>query len=110
MRKRVGDRIDFAASQEVGHEYPQISPEAFAKAVQLVRLDGSVASGASAAFETLGLERVYESVPALAPLSEWAYGVVARNRGVFYWLTRLTFGARVEPARFARTQWLFLRM
>ncbi len=28
----------------------------------------------------------------------------------FYWLTRLTFGKRIEPARFALTQWLFLRL
>ncbi len=28
----------------------------------------------------------------------------------FYWLTRLTFGKRIEPARFALTQWLFLRV
>jgi hypothetical protein len=28
---------------------------------------------------------------------------------LFYWLTRLTFGTRIEPARFADTQRLFLR-
>ena len=33
-------RIDFAPSQEVGYQYPQIPPDAFGKSVQLVRPDG----------------------------------------------------------------------
>jgi hypothetical protein len=74
-----------------------------------VRPDGSVTSGARAVFETLGRERLYEAVPGLAPATEAAYRVIARNRDVFYWITRIAFGRRIEPARFALTQWLFLR-
>src|SRR5712692_7575388 len=73
FRKRTGDRVDYAPSQEVGERYSQISREAFAQSVQLVRVDGTVASGARAVFEAAGRERVYESVPLLAPVSEWAY-------------------------------------
>src|SRR5207244_1351738 len=87
FRKLAGDRIDFAPSQEVEHDYPKIPHEAFGKSVQLVRTDGSVASGARAVFESLGWERSYESVPLLAPVSEWAYRLIARNRGFFYWVT-----------------------
>jgi hypothetical protein len=39
-----------------------------------------------------------------------AYRYIARHRDLFYWLTRLSFGKRIEPARFAKTQWLFLRL
>jgi len=109
FRKRAGGHLDFAPSQEAGHRYPQIPREDFAKSVQLVRADGSVASGARAVFEALRWERAYESVPALAPLSEWAYRTIAAHRDVFYWVTRLTVGTRIEPASFAKTQWLFLR-
>ncbi len=28
----------------------------------------------------------------------------------FYWLTRLTFGTRIEPTQFELTQWVFLRV
>ena len=42
--------------------------------------------------------------------TEAAYRFIARRRTFFYWLTRLTFGKRIEPARFAITQWLFLRL
>ncbi len=108
-KRRTGDQVDYAPSQEVGEQYPQIPREAFGRSVQLVHLDGSVTSGARAVFETLGLEGVYRGVPLLAPVSELAYRVVARHRSFFYWVTRLTFGTRIEPARFAVTQWLFLR-
>jgi predicted DCC family thiol-disulfide oxidoreductase YuxK len=109
-KRLTGERIDYAASQEVGGRFPQIPPEAFAQSVQLVRADGSVASGARAVFETLGQERIYESSRLVAASSEAAYRFIARHRSFFYWLTRLTFGKRIEPARFALTQWLFLRL
>jgi predicted DCC family thiol-disulfide oxidoreductase YuxK len=103
-RKLTGDRVEYAASQEVGERYPQIAKQEFSEAVQLVRPDGSVASGARAVFETLGHERLY-----FAP-SEWAYRIIARHRDFFYHLTKWTFGTRIEPARFALTQWIFVRL
>ena len=109
-KKLTGDAVDFAPSQEVADQFPQIPREAFAQAVQLVRVDGTVASGARAVFETLGRERLYESSRLVAAASETAYSLIARHRDLFYWLTRLTFGTRIEPARFAKTQWLFLRL
>lgn len=113
-KRLTGERIDYAPSQEVAGRFPQIPAEAFAEAVQLVRPDGSVASGARAVLETLGRERLYESSPfigdGIARLAEAAYRFIARHRSFFYWLTRLTFGKRIEPARFALTQWLFLRL
>ena len=109
-KRLTGERIDYAPSQEAASRFPQIPPEACAQAVQLVRPDGSVASGARAVFETLGREGIYESSPWIAASAEAAYRFIARRRSFFYWLTRLTFGKRIEPARFALTQWLFLRL
>jgi len=109
-KRLTAGRIEFAPSQEVGDRFPQIPPRAFAEAVQLVRPDGSVASDARAVFETLNRERIYESSHWVAASSEAAYRFIARRRSLFYWLTRLTFGKRIEPARFALTQWLFLRL
>ena len=45
----------------------------------------------------------------LASVSEASYRFIAKHRDLFYWLTRLTFGTRIEPSRFADTQRLFLR-
>jgi predicted DCC family thiol-disulfide oxidoreductase YuxK len=109
-KRLTGDRIEFAPSQDVANLYPQIPPEAFAQSVQLVRPDGSVSSGARAVFETLDREGIYESSRFVAASSEAAYRFIARHRNFFYWVTRLTFGKRIEPARFALTQWLFLRL
>ena len=109
-KRLTGDAVDFAPSQEVADQFPQIPREAFAQAVQLVRVDGTVAGGARAVFETLGRERLYESSRMVAAASETAYKSIARHRDLFYWLTRLSFGTRIEPARFFKTQLLFLRL
>jgi predicted DCC family thiol-disulfide oxidoreductase YuxK len=109
-KRLTGGRVAYAPSQDVGAQYPQIPPEAFADSVQLVRPDGSFVGGAQAVFETLGWERAYRELPLLAPMAEAAYRVIARHRNFFYWVTRLCFGSRVEPARFQLTQSLFLRV
>jgi predicted DCC family thiol-disulfide oxidoreductase YuxK len=104
-RMLTGDRVDYAPSQEAGERYPQISKKEFSQAVQLVRADGTIVSGARAVFETLG----YKKVP-FAPVMEWGYRIVAGHRDLFYHLTKWTFGTRIEPARFALTQWVFIRL
>lgn len=108
-KQLTGDRIEYAPSQEVADQFPQIPSKAFSQSVHLVRPDGSFASGARAVFETLGQERVYERSRLLAWIAEQGYALVAAHRDFFYWVTRLTFGTKIEPARFAATQWIFLR-
>jgi len=105
-RQLAGDRVEYLASQEAGDRFPQIPREAYSRSVQLVRPDGSVASGARAVFEALGKERIYRWIS--AP-SEFAYGIIAGHRDFFYQVTRFTFGTRIKPSRFAAVQWLFLR-
>lgn len=105
-RGLTGDRIEYLASQDVGERFPQIPQEAYAESVQLVRPDGTVASGARAVFESLGKLRRYALISAPA---EAAYRFIARRRELFYQLTRFTFGTRIEPTRFDAVQWLFVR-
>jgi hypothetical protein len=122
-KQLTGDRIDYRTSQEYQQDYqaaqaspsskedelPHIDSAAFAKSVQLIRPDGTVASGARAVFESLGMQKTYESSRVFAGVAEWTYRFIARRRGLFYQITRFTFGRRIEPARFAATQWIFLR-
>lgn len=110
-------RLEYAPSQEVGDQYPQIPPKKFSESVQLVMPGGAVLSGAHAVFVTLTYARrmawllwVYEHVPGFGPISEAMYRLIARHRTLFYHLTRLTFGKRVLPLQFVRTEWLFLRL
>ena len=105
-RQLTVDRIEYLASQDAGGRFPQIAPEAYSQSVQLVRPDGSVASGARAVFESLGKARIY---PWISAPSELVYRIIARHRDFFYQVTRFTFGTRIEPTHFAATQWLFVR-
>jgi hypothetical protein len=106
-RRLTGDRIEYITSQEAGGRFPQISPEAYGEAVQLVRPDGTVASGALAVFESLGKLTLYVG---FGGVSELLYRLVARHRSFFYQVTRFTFGTHVEPTRFESTQWIFVRL
>jgi predicted DCC family thiol-disulfide oxidoreductase YuxK len=125
----TGGRIAYAASQEVGSLYPQIPAKNFSESVQLLTplsevmpgskepAGGEAISGARAVFVTLTYARgmhwllwAYKHVPGFAPLSEAAYRLIARHRTVFFHLTRLTFGRSVLPLKFAKVEWLFLRL
>src|SRR5579864_2449086 len=72
------DRVEYAASQDAGDQFPEIPKSAFSESVQLVRTDGSLVSGARAVAETLNLEKTYERSRILAWLAERAYRVIAR--------------------------------
>jgi predicted DCC family thiol-disulfide oxidoreductase YuxK len=116
------ERVVYEASQEAGSRYPQIPREKFGQSVQLVLPGGEVVSGAKAVFVTLTYASPYASgmawvllwlynrLPGFAPVAEGAYRLIAGHRTFFYHLTRLTFGKTVLPLKFAKTEWLFLRL
>ena len=108
-KQLTGGRVDYAPSQEVADRYPQIPRREFARSAQLVRPDGTVASGARAIFETLGMERAYGRNRVFAWIAEAAYRFIAGHRDLAYQVTRFTFGTRIEPARSQTTQWIFIR-
>ncbi len=113
----TGGRVGYAASQDVGAGYPQIPAKNFSESVQLVMPGGEILNGAQAVFTTLTyapgmawLLWIYDRVPLVAPASEAAYRLIASHRAFFYYATRLTFGRRILPLKFAKVEWLFLRL
>jgi predicted DCC family thiol-disulfide oxidoreductase YuxK len=113
----TGGRLDYAPSQEVGDRFPQIPREAFGQSVQLLMPEGQVINGARAVYTTLTfapgmvwLLWLYEHFPGFAPVSEALYRLTAAHRTFFYHLTHLTFGGRILSLRYARVEWLFLRI
>ncbi|MCG3150347.1 MAG: hypothetical protein PCFJNLEI_03830 [Verrucomicrobiae bacterium] len=85
-QRRTGDRVDYLAAQELGDRFPEIPRDAFTQSVQLIEPDGTVYSGAAAVFRSLNRQWLYR-LPGVAPVSEWAYRLVANNRRVFSALT-----------------------
>ncbi len=116
-RTLTGERVDYARSQDVADRFPDIPKEEFTKSVQLVEPGGEVLSGAHAVYRTLAYAPgkgfwswAYESLPGFAPVSEIAYRFIAAHRSLFYYLTRVSFGAKIRPLEYQLTQWIFLRL
>src|SRR5262245_32312804 len=115
-RRLTGDRVEFAASQEVAEQYPEISKEQFSKSVWLVYPDRKRVSGAEAAYELMALAPrkawplwMYRNVPGFAAVSELSYRFIAAHRDLAFQVTRILWGKVIEPASHAWTRSLFLR-
>ena len=115
-RVRVGDRAEFAPSQEVGARFPAIPAEAFAEAVHLIEEDGRVSRGAEAVFRLLAIGgsplglRAYRGVPGFCGASEACYRIVAGHRPFFDRATTWLWGRHVVPPPMAFTLALYLRL
>ena len=82
------DRVAYAASADVAARFPLIPAARFRESVVLVEVDGRVSYAAEAVIRSLAgapggsvLGWCYARVPVLAAAAEWAYRLVARNRG-----------------------------
>ncbi len=115
-QRLTGDRVDYQPYQTAADQFPQIPRLDFEAAVHLIWPDGSIFKGAHAVFKALTcvpryrwMLGLYDRVPGVAPLSEWAYRLVAAHRDFFYGMTRLLWGQRLPPATFDLTRGLFLK-
>jgi predicted DCC family thiol-disulfide oxidoreductase YuxK len=89
-KELTGDRVRYAPYQLALGEYPQLTEQQCAAAVQLVMPDGTVFSGAHAVFRALDLGgryrwllHTYESRRSFAAVAERLYKLVARHRIFF---------------------------
>jgi lipase maturation factor 1 len=92
----TGERVAYLASQnpQVAEQFPEIPRERFDTSVQLVDVDGKVYNGAEAVFRSLACRTagkfplwLYQTIPGVASITEWAYYFVARHREFFSRLT-----------------------
>src|SRR5439155_3256983 len=111
-----GDRVDYAPYQQVASRFPEIPPERFAAAVQLIEPDGGRAQAAEAVFRFLACAPgrrwplwLYRHFPGFAAASEWCYRLVARHRTLVTRITRCLSGEHALPPGHTLTGWLVLR-
>lgn len=117
-RDLSGDCVHYLPSSEAASIYPDIPREDFDRAVQLIRPNGSRASGAAAVLEITAPHTLtaragfalYKRSRAFAGFSEIAYSFVARHRILFSRLTALLWGASAQKPSFAVANGIFLRM
>ena len=89
-RKATGTHVAYESYQKALTHYPQLNEKQCQESIQLVMPEGVVFSGAKAVFKALqvgekcrGLFWSYEHMPFFAPITEWCYRRVARNRIFF---------------------------
>jgi lipase maturation factor 1 len=117
-RDLTGDSVDYKPSSEAAADFPEIPPEEFDRAVQLIRPDRSRAAGAAAVLELTAPHSLaaragfaaYKKLPPVARLSESAYAAVANHRVAFSLLTKLLWGASTQKPSFAIANGVFLRL
>ena len=97
-QQTTGDRVEFVPFQDptVAQRFPEIPKSAFEEAVHLILSDGTIVSGAEAAFRTLAqnpemtwFSEWYCHSKVFRRVSEGFYRFVAGHRTTFSFLTRL---------------------
>jgi predicted DCC family thiol-disulfide oxidoreductase YuxK len=116
-RNLTGDTIDYEPSQRVGEKLPQVPREEFGKSVFFAEPDGRITRAAEAVFRSLataGQKRyllwMYEHVPPFRLLTEFGYGVIARNRNLVDFFDIRIVGTETRPITYRLTRALFLRL
>lgn len=115
-KQLTGDQVRYAPLQEVAEEFPQLTRDEFAGAINLILADGRLRSGAYAIFTALACLRdrrwllwLYEHLPGANAVCEAVYGALSRHRWFALQTTRLLWGIPLLPETYQVTSWLFLR-
>src|SRR6184192_1638 len=115
-REITARKVDYATYQEAAHQFPDISVEQFKRAMVLIEPDGETFFAAEAIYRSLRyrssrrwLAWSYDHLPGFAAISEIAYKVIARHRGLGSTFTRLLWGKNVRPPTYCWAQRWFLR-
>jgi len=112
----TNNRVVYRPYQESAADFPEIAPEAFPRAIQLIEPDGQVYSGAAATYRVLRYAPgrrawwwLYAYLPGFSAASECAYAFFAQRRPLLSRVTRLLWGPALEPERYELVSWVFLR-
>jgi lipase maturation factor 1 len=109
------DAVIYHPSQDAAENYPQISPQQLESSVYFVASDGSFCSGAQAVFKTLAYApngkwflKAYKNIPGFAPVSEWIYRQISKNRKTFSTVACWVWGTSMKISTLFLTRRVFL--
>ncbi len=113
----TGDRVEYAASQELNGRFPEFSAEDFSRAVCWAGPDGERFTGARAVFASLAADspvagillRLHLRSRPFAAAADAVYGFISRHRSMFSALTAIGWGHDVRPPTYALSTRWFLR-
>src|SRR6266536_2067738 len=115
-REITAGNVDYATYQDAAARFPDISIEQFKRAVAFIEPDGKAFFAAEAIYRSLRyrsprrwLAWSYDHIPGLATISETAYKVIARHRGLASTVTRMLWGNDVRPPTYFWARCWFLR-
>ncbi|HEX8897841.1 MAG TPA: DUF393 domain-containing protein, partial [Chthoniobacterales bacterium] len=115
-RELTRGAVEYAPFQEIAERFPEIPRKDFEEALHFIDNDGKVYRGAEAVFRSLGSIRsgrgliwCYENVPGFAAITETAYRLIARNRQLASFFTRLLWGNDVRRPTYFKSSDLFVR-
>lgn len=113
----TGDNVDYRPYQDVAGNYPDLPLAEFRRSIQLITPEGAIHAGAQAVYVLLKEHFpynfylwLYRFLPGFAVLAELAYTFFSNRRALLSWFSHLLWGRKLEPARYALTSWLFLRL
>jgi predicted DCC family thiol-disulfide oxidoreductase YuxK len=115
-REITAGEVDYVTYQEAANRFPEIPVEQFKRAVAFIEPDGKAFFAAEAVYRSLRcrssrkwLAWSYDHVPGFAAVSELAYKLIARHRGIGSAVTRLLWGKDVRPPTYFWARRWFLR-
>ena len=115
-REITAGEVDYVTYQEAANRFPEIPVEQFKSAVAFIEPDGQAFFAAEAVYRSLRyrssrkwLAWSYDHVPGFAAVSELAYKLIARHRGIGSAVTRLLWGKDVRPPTYFWARRWFLR-
>lgn len=105
-QKTTKGKVDFTPYQEAQIQFSDIDVIHFKQASRLIDKDGKIYSGPHSAYKSLTyagrlgfLNNWYENYSLFTNLSDGLYDIITRNRGVFFRITKLFFGADPKEVR-----------
>nr|MDQ2868336.1 lipase maturation factor family protein [Verrucomicrobiota bacterium] len=114
-RDETGDALDYAKSQEVAKNFPEIASSVFENSVVLITPEGAAYRGADAVFHAREFagqhwpRAFYQKLRAFAALTEFAYATVAKHRQIASAITRMFWGDDVRRPTYFAARRIFLR-